>query len=104
MPLHWHAWQIVTERHNLHFPEDRFYAFGGVPSRDILKLLAEEQGRSLDPVAIAHEKEEDVSAVDGTGLSQSTPSWKSRRRTTAKSRWPLRRAALKKSLAWCSTI
>jgi len=58
MPLHWHAWQIVTERHNLHFPEDRFYAFGGVPSRDILKLLAEEQGRSLDAVAIAHEKEE----------------------------------------------
>ncbi|MGD0087660.1 MAG: HAD-IA family hydrolase [Verrucomicrobiota bacterium] len=58
MPLHWHAWQIVTQRHNLHFPEDRFYAFGGVPSRDILKLLAEEQGRSLDAVAIAHEKEE----------------------------------------------
>jgi beta-phosphoglucomutase family hydrolase len=58
MPLHWHAWQIVTERHNLHFPEDRFYAFGGVPSRDILKLLAEEQGRSLDHIAVAHEKEE----------------------------------------------
>jgi len=58
MPLHWHAWQIVTQRHNLHFPEDRFYAFGGVPSRDILKLLAEEQGRSLDHIAVAHEKEE----------------------------------------------
>ncbi len=58
MPLHWHAWQIVTQRHNLHFPEDRFYAFGGVPSHDILKLLAEEQGRSLDHIAIAHEKEE----------------------------------------------
>lgn len=58
MPLHWHAWQIVTQRHNLHFPEDRFYAFGGVPSRDILKLLAREQGRSLDHIAIAHEKEE----------------------------------------------
>ncbi|MDE3067485.1 MAG: HAD-IA family hydrolase [Verrucomicrobiota bacterium] len=58
MPLHWHAWQIVTERHGLHFPEDRFYAFGGVPSRDILKQLAQEQGRSLDHVAVAHEKEE----------------------------------------------
>ena len=58
MPLHWHAWQIVTQRHNLHFPEDRFYTFGGVPSRDILKLLAQEQGRSLDHIAIAHEKEE----------------------------------------------
>ena len=58
MPLHWRAWQVVTEKHGLNFPEDRFYSLGGVPSRDILKLLAEEQGRSLDHVAIAHEKEE----------------------------------------------
>lgn len=58
MPLHWRAWQMVTQRHNLHFPEDRFYATGGIPSRDILKLLAQEQGRSLDHIAVAHEKEE----------------------------------------------
>lgn len=57
MPLHWHAWQMVTRRHDLHFPEDRFYSLGGVPSRDILKMLAAEQGRSLDYIAIAHEKE-----------------------------------------------
>ena len=58
MPLHWRAWSLITQRHNLHFPEDRFYSLGGVPSRDILKLLAQEQGRSLDHIAIAHEKEE----------------------------------------------
>src|SRR5512147_1662120 len=58
MPLHWHAWQMVIQRHSLHFPEDRFYSLGGVPSRDILKMLAEEQGRSLDHIAVAHEKEE----------------------------------------------
>ena len=58
MPLHWRAWQMVTQRHNLHFPEDRFYASGGMPSRDILKSLAKEQGRSLDHIAVAHEKEE----------------------------------------------
>src|SRR5579885_1888345 len=58
MPLHWRAWQIITQRHGLHVPQDRFYAFGGVPSRDILKLLAQEQGRSLDHIAVAHEKEE----------------------------------------------
>ncbi len=57
MPLHWHAWQMITQRHNLHFPEDRFYSLGGVPSRDILKMLAEEQGRPLDHIAVAHEKE-----------------------------------------------
>jgi beta-phosphoglucomutase family hydrolase len=58
MPLHWRAWQMVTQRHCLYFPEDRFYSLGGVPSRDILKLLAKEQGRSLDHIAVAHEKEE----------------------------------------------
>ena len=57
MPLHWHAWKLITQRHGLHFPEDRFYSLGGVPSRDILKMLAEEQGRSLDHIAVAHEKE-----------------------------------------------
>jgi len=57
MPLHWHAWQMITQRHNLQFPEDRFYSLGGVPSRDILKMLAEEQGRPLDHIAVAHEKE-----------------------------------------------
>jgi beta-phosphoglucomutase-like phosphatase (HAD superfamily) len=57
MPMHWRAWQMVTQRHKLNFPEDRFYSLGGVPSRDILKMLAEEQGRSLDPIAVAHEKE-----------------------------------------------
>ena len=58
MPLHWRAWSLITQRHNLHFPEDRFYSLGGVPSRDILKMLAEEQGRSLYHIAVAHEKEE----------------------------------------------
>jgi beta-phosphoglucomutase family hydrolase len=58
MPLHWRAWQMIIQRHGLHFPEDRFYSLGGVPSRDILRMLAEEQGRSLDHIAIAHEKEE----------------------------------------------
>jgi beta-phosphoglucomutase family hydrolase len=58
MPLHWRAWHMITQRYDLHFPEDRFYSLGGVPARDILKLLAQEQGRSLDHIAIAHEKEE----------------------------------------------
>ncbi len=57
MPLHWRAWQAVTLRHELHFPEDRFYSLGGVPSRDILKMLAREQHKSIDHIAVAHEKE-----------------------------------------------
>ena len=59
MPLHWRAWNHVTTRHGLNFPEERFYAMGGVPSRDILKLLRLEQGLDIDPLAIAHEKEQE---------------------------------------------
>lgn len=57
MPLHWKAWQTVTTKHGLHFPEDRFYSLGGVPTRDIIKMLCEEQGKQLDHLALAHEKE-----------------------------------------------
>lgn len=57
MPLHWRAWQAVTRRHDLHFPEARFYALGGVPTRHILEMLGREQGRRLDHIAVAHEKE-----------------------------------------------
>src|SRR5436309_14893389 len=57
MPLHWRAWQVITDRHRLQFAEERFYLLGGVPSRDILKMLGEEQGLALDHLAIAREKE-----------------------------------------------
>lgn len=57
MPLHWKAWQLITRKYELHFPEDRFYAMGGVPSRDILRMLSDEQGRPLDPLAASQEKE-----------------------------------------------
>jgi beta-phosphoglucomutase family hydrolase len=57
MPLHWRAWQVVANRHKLNFPEHRFYALGGVPSRDIVKMLSHEQGLGLDHLAVAHEKE-----------------------------------------------
>jgi HAD superfamily hydrolase (TIGR01509 family) len=69
MPLHWRAWQIVTQRHGLKFPMDRFYASGGIPSRDILKMLAKEQHKSIDHIAVAHEKETTYLET----LSQVTP-------------------------------
>jgi beta-phosphoglucomutase-like phosphatase (HAD superfamily) len=57
MPLHWRVWSTLAAKHNFDFPEDRFYSFGGVPTRDILKTLAEEQDLPLDYLAIAREKE-----------------------------------------------
>jgi beta-phosphoglucomutase family hydrolase len=58
MPLHWKAWQVISRRHKFLFPEDRFYALGGVPSRDIVKMLSQEQNIPLDHLALAQEKEE----------------------------------------------
>jgi beta-phosphoglucomutase-like phosphatase (HAD superfamily) len=57
MPLHWRAWQVIARRHGFSLPEDRFYSLGGVPSRDILKVLSAEQDLPLDPLAVAREKE-----------------------------------------------
>jgi len=57
MPLHWRAWQAVAGRYNLALTEQRFYALGGVPARDIVKLLLAERGLALDHLAIAGEKE-----------------------------------------------
>jgi beta-phosphoglucomutase family hydrolase len=57
MPMHWRAWQVITDKYKLHFPEDRFYSLGGVPSQDILKMLSQEQGVSIDHIAAGHEKE-----------------------------------------------
>lgn len=57
MPLHWQAWNRITARHGIEFPEHRFYALGGVPSRDILAMLRVEQGLPIDPQAVAKEKE-----------------------------------------------
>ncbi len=57
MPLHWRAWQTIAGRYRFHLPVERFYSLGGVPSRDILKIFSREQGLSLDPLAVAREKE-----------------------------------------------
>ena len=57
MPLHWQAWQAVAQKHKFHFPEDRFYSLGGVPSRDIVKMLGEEQRLAIDHLAVSREKE-----------------------------------------------
>ena len=58
MPSHLRAWTQVTQAHGLHFPEERFYAMGGVPSRVILRTLADEAGVSVDENALAEQKED----------------------------------------------
>lgn len=58
MPLHYRAWQVLALRHGFHFSREQLYALGGVPSRDILRTIKDEQGLSFDPIAVAKEKEE----------------------------------------------
>jgi beta-phosphoglucomutase family hydrolase len=57
MPLHWHAWETIAQRHGFNLTREHLYSLGGVPSRDIIKMLATEQGRIVDHLAIAKEKE-----------------------------------------------
>ncbi len=59
MPAHFRAWQNVLRPYNIPFPEERFYALGGVPTSKIAVILLQDAGRTdLDPVAITHAKEQ----------------------------------------------
>ncbi|HOY56807.1 MAG TPA: beta-phosphoglucomutase family hydrolase [Verrucomicrobiota bacterium] len=58
MPLHWRAWQTVAARFGFAFTEQRFYALGGLPSIEIVRMLSLEQNLALDSRAVAHDKEE----------------------------------------------
>jgi len=58
MPLHWRAWEQTARRYELQFTEERFYALGGVPARNILTMLfLEQERRDLDAHSLAKEKE-----------------------------------------------
>jgi beta-phosphoglucomutase family hydrolase len=58
MPSHFVAWTEIARRHGLTFPEARFYALGGVPTAKIAAMLIAEAGLTLDPQAVALEKEQ----------------------------------------------
>jgi beta-phosphoglucomutase family hydrolase len=57
MPTHFIAWSRSMAAHGIQFPEDRFYALGGVPAVNIIDMLAEEQGVQVEAVQLAEEKE-----------------------------------------------
>lgn len=44
MPAHYVAWNAMLASHGIAFPEQQFYALGGMPSGSIIRLLAAEQG------------------------------------------------------------
>lgn len=58
MPTHFLAWTRSMAEQGIDFPEDRFYALGGVPATVIVEMLAREQGKTVDATAVAEAKEE----------------------------------------------
>jgi HAD superfamily hydrolase (TIGR01509 family) len=75
MPSHYLAWTRIAAHHGLTFPEARFYALGGVPTAKIAAMLISEAGVTLDPVAVALEKEHAYfdSLTAGGGLKAIEP-------------------------------
>ncbi len=57
MPLHYQTWCETLNPLGLSFPEPLFYAWAGVPTRDIIRRLAEEQSVAVDVEAAACEKD-----------------------------------------------
>ncbi len=63
MPLHYVAWRDTLQRYQIVFPEDRFYAMGGMPSHTIVEILAAEHGFRVDAMAVGLEKEDEFLRV-----------------------------------------
>jgi beta-phosphoglucomutase family hydrolase len=57
MPLHYEAWIETLAEFKLTFDEDRFYSWGGWPTRTVAKTLADEAGLVLDLEQFTIEKE-----------------------------------------------
>lgn len=52
MPLHWSAWCAICNETGLKFDKESFFALAGVPGREIIRELANEQGITLDPIEV----------------------------------------------------
>lgn len=57
MPLHYRAWTRALREFGGTFPEELFYAWGGIPTFKIVEQLNEKFGTTLDPVEVPRIKE-----------------------------------------------
>ena len=57
MPLHYVAWRETMQSYGIEFPEDRFYAMGGMPTGQIIGILGGEQHVAVDADEAAARKE-----------------------------------------------
>ena len=57
MPLHYIAWKQALGKWNCTFDEQTFYAWGGMPTSEIIATLNKQQGLSMVVDAVCIEKE-----------------------------------------------
>jgi HAD superfamily hydrolase (TIGR01509 family) len=57
MPLHYVAWRQALGEWGCAFPEDIFYAWGGLPAAEIIAKLGAQQGLALPVEEVAQRKE-----------------------------------------------
>lgn len=57
MPLHWEAWQSILDEYQCRFPQETFYSWGGMPTREIIRTLNEQQGLNMPVEETAKRKE-----------------------------------------------
>ena len=58
MPTHYRAWTTMLGRLGIPFPETRFYQLGGVPTAQIIRILATDHGvevGDVDPLVVEKE-------------------------------------------------
>lgn len=60
MPVHFRAWaaSLTAAGYGDGFNEELFYSLGGTPAVRVIEILNKRAGTSLEPVAVAHDKEE----------------------------------------------
>jgi beta-phosphoglucomutase family hydrolase len=58
MPLHYIAWKTVFEEWKCEFPEEQFYAWGGMPVTEIISALNEMHGLSMPVEELRRRKEQ----------------------------------------------
>lgn len=57
MPLHYIAWKQALGEWGCEFPEDLFYAWGGMPVTEIISTLNARHGLAMPVETVAHRKE-----------------------------------------------
>jgi len=58
MPTHYQAWQFTASVHGLHFPEDLFYKWAGMPTHQIVGILNQMHGTNFHPDYLTNYKEQ----------------------------------------------